>query len=57
MQESDSITFDRIAPPIPLLPLWAIVVAALFFAALIYFVVWRSRRRSKEQKSLKLEER
>ena len=57
MQESESITFDRIPRPIPLLPPWAIVLAVVLFAALIYFVVWRSRRRSKEQKSLNLGER
>ena len=53
MQESSSITFEPIRHTSVLHP-WEIVVAALLFAGLIYFAIWRARRRSKERASLNL---
>ncbi|HZS54867.1 MAG TPA: hypothetical protein VFA65_10720 [Bryobacteraceae bacterium] len=53
MQESESITFEPIRAS-PGLHLWEIVLALILFAALIWWVVWRSRKRSKKQDYLDL---
>jgi len=53
MQESESITFEPIRHT-SVLHSWEIVLAVLFFAALVFFAIWRSRRRSKERGSLDL---
>jgi hypothetical protein len=53
MQESASFTFEPIWHKSALEP-WEIVLAILVIASLIYFVIWRSRRQSKNPRSLKL---
>ncbi len=53
MQESTSITFDPVQHTSLLQP-WEIVLAIVLFAGLIYFAIWRSRRRSKQSASLAL---
>ncbi len=53
MQESTSITFEPIHHTSVLHP-WEIVLSLLIFAGLVYFAVWRSRKRSKENQSLNL---
>jgi hypothetical protein len=54
MQESTSITFEPIAQTKAPLHTWQIIVGILLFAVLVYFAIWRSRRRSKNAGSLKL---
>jgi hypothetical protein len=53
MQDSASITFERIRHTSALEP-WEIVLAILLFAGLIYFAIWRSCRQSKKPGSLNL---
>jgi preprotein translocase subunit YajC len=53
MQESTSIRFEPIRHTSVLHP-WEVVLALLVFAGLVYFAIWRSRKRSKENGSLHL---
>lgn len=53
MQDSASVTFEPIRHTSVLEP-WEIVLGILFFVALIYFAIWRSRRQSKKPGYLNL---
>ncbi len=53
MQENSSITFEPIRHTSALHP-WEIALAVVLFVCLIYFVISRSRKRSKESGSLNL---
>jgi uncharacterized membrane protein len=53
MQESTSVTFTPTRHESAVKP-WEIVLAIVFFLALIYFAVWRSRKYSKERASLSI---
>jgi hypothetical protein len=53
MQASSSITFEPVRHTSVLHP-WEIAPAIVFFVCLIYFVISRSRKRSKENGALNL---
>ena len=55
MQQDAVVTFEPIAPTFTL-KTWHMIVAVFLFACVMYFVVWRARRRSDNEGSLRLRE-